>query len=102
MAHTTTATDKQVAYALALLSQTGYSWEEIDVRHIGDGETEAELRLADIGAHQLRVVRIESALAEARRERDRAVREAAADGVTAYRMAQVMGVAESTVGRILR
>jgi DNA-binding NarL/FixJ family response regulator len=49
-----------------------------------------------------RTIQAERAAADARSERDALVREASAAGITAYRIAKRLGVAESTIGRILK
>lgn len=80
------------------------SWDELWARVQAAGETwadDADLRLARVAGAHAGLERAERAAAQARARRDTLVRETAAAGVSAYRIAKRLGVAESTVGRIL-
>jgi hypothetical protein len=62
-------------------------------------------KVMDLGVlHELheQVRTAEAALTAAKAARDEAIRQADAAGLSAYRMAKRLGVAESTVGRILK
>lgn len=80
------------------------SWEELWARVHTAAEqwTDAtDTLLAHLdGAHR-GLVHAEAAATQARARRDILVRKASAAGVSAYRIAKILGVAESTIGRII-
>lgn len=80
------------------------SWDELWARVQAAGETwatDTDILVAQLAGAHAGLERAERAATQARARRDTLVREAAAAGVSAYRIAKRLGVAESTVGRIL-
>jgi hypothetical protein len=79
------------------------SWDTVaDIaERAGDQwEAAAGLRMSDLDQAQRLVAAAQERLTAARHERDQLIRQAARAGVTAYRVAQVTGLAQPSIGRI--
>lgn len=80
------------------------SWDRLAARvymAADDWRVGADQVLRELGKRQRALDRAERTLTQVRAQRDAVIADAAAQGLSAYRVAHTLGVAESTVGRIL-